>query len=106
MNRGGYKPGDHWVTCDVCGFNYRQSMMRKRWDNLIVCPYDFELRHPQDFVRAVKDDISAKGLVRVEPADSFIGVCTNRSAVAGVAIAGCAIVGTTNNNNAIPTATF
>jgi hypothetical protein len=46
-----------WGICDVCGFRYRLSSMRKRWDSLIVCDADFEERHPQEFVRAVRDKI-------------------------------------------------
>jgi hypothetical protein len=44
------------------------------WDNLVVCPNDWEPRHPQDFVRGREDDTSAKGLVRPEPPDQFIEV--------------------------------
>lgn len=67
-----YIPGDHWVVCDVCGFEYRQSQIRVRWDGLAVCPEDYEARHPQDFVKARKEDISAKGIVRPEPDPVYI----------------------------------
>lgn len=33
--------------------------MRMRWDNLFVCKEDWEIRHPQDFVRGVPDDMRA-----------------------------------------------
>lgn len=52
-----YIPGDFWRVCDVCGFRYRASETRKRWDGLMVCKADFETRHPQDGVRAVRDRI-------------------------------------------------
>jgi len=68
----GWKSGQHWVHCDVCGFIYRQTKMRLRWDNLVVCPKDFERRQPQDFVKGRKEDVAAKGLVRTEPEDTFI----------------------------------
>ena len=99
MSRGhskypGFKSGNHWVVCDVCGFDYRSSDMRKRWDGLVVCKEDFELRHPQDFVRARQDKIAAQGLVRPSPDNAFVtAVCTTRSAVVGIAVIGCAIVG-------------
>ena len=64
---GPYIPGDHWVTCDRCGFTYRNSVMRQEWTGLVVCPQDFEMRHPQDFVRSVQEDTSAKGHVRSDP---------------------------------------
>lgn len=52
----GWRRGDHWVCCDVCGFDYRASQIRIRWDGMAVCPQDYEERHPQDFLRARKDD--------------------------------------------------
>lgn len=51
----GYRPGDHWMVCDRCGFDYRFSQMRKTWDGLWVCHKDWEPRHPQDFVRGKSD---------------------------------------------------
>jgi hypothetical protein len=33
-------------------------LSKRRWDGLIVCPKDFEHRHPQDFVRARADKIA------------------------------------------------
>ncbi len=65
----GYIPGDHWVTCDRCGFDVRSSRARKTWDGLVVCPDDWEPRHPQDFVRGREDRQAAQGLVRPEPAE-------------------------------------
>lgn len=55
----GFVPGDHWVECPVCGFDYRSSEMRRRWDGQWVCKDDWETRHPQDFVRGRADKISA-----------------------------------------------
>jgi len=49
------KISDWNAICDVCGFKYKASELRKRWDNLMVCEKDFEHRHPQDFLRAVPD---------------------------------------------------
>jgi hypothetical protein len=58
-NKGGeYIPGDHWLVCDSCGLDYRRSVMRLRWDNMMVCPKDFEPRHPQEFVRGIKEKIA------------------------------------------------
>lgn len=51
----GFKPGDYWMVCDVCGFDYRRSEMSQRWDRLWVCKKDYETKHPQDFVKGVKD---------------------------------------------------
>ena len=46
---------DYWMRCDVCGFDYRRSQMRQRWDGLWTCHKDWEPRHPQDFVKGRPD---------------------------------------------------
>jgi len=95
----GYQPGNHWGICDICGFAYRNSQLKKTWDNKVVCDADFEVRHPQDFVRSKEDDQSPKGLVRTEPADVFItnnfptDGCTDLTSTAGDAVAGCLTAG-------------
>lgn len=50
-----YRPGDYWIVCDECGLDYRKSETRKRYDNAIVCKDCWEPRHPQEFVRAIRD---------------------------------------------------
>jgi len=67
----GFEAGNHWVQCDRCAAAIRAEDALETWDNLIVCPDDWEIRHPQDFVRGRYDDIRAKGLVRSEAADVF-----------------------------------
>lgn len=52
------KLGDWNAICDVCGLKFKASMLRKRWDNLMVCEADYELRHPQDFLRVPKENTS------------------------------------------------
>ena len=49
------KVGDHNAWCDVCGFKFKSSELSKRWDGMMVCSEDMELRHPQDLIRAVKE---------------------------------------------------
>lgn len=44
--------GDSNAICDCCGFKFKQSQLRKRWDGAMVCAADYETRHPQDFVKA------------------------------------------------------
>ena len=43
--------GNWNAICDVCGFKYKASELQKRWDGVMVCPADFEQRHPQDLIR-------------------------------------------------------
>lgn len=68
--------------------------MRKRWDGAIVCPKDFELRNPQDFVRGIRDNQSVS-VARPEAPDEFIPFCTpaGSSCICGWAMTGCAVVG-------------
>ena len=93
-NGNGYKPGEHYGVCQSCGLEVLASKLRRRWDGLLVCPDDWEPRHPQEFVRGTTDKIAATGNVSPEPPDVFVtGICTTRSAKAGCAVAGCAIAG-------------
>ena len=66
-----YKAGEWNVTCDVCSKKIKSGQARKRWDGFIVCPYDFEQRHLQDFVRARQDKISVP-FTRPRPVDVFV----------------------------------
>lgn len=65
-----YVSGSHNVTCDVCSRKIKSGQARKRWDGFIVCPDDYETRHPQDFVRARQDKISVP-FTRPRPPDAF-----------------------------------
>lgn len=50
-----YKHGDYNVICDRCGFKYKASETKLEWTGFLVCRTCYEERHPQDFVRGVKD---------------------------------------------------
>lgn len=67
-----YKRGPWNVVCDVCGFEFHSHELHKRWDGLMVCRDDWEPRHPQDFVRSVKE--STIPWSRPEPAEVFVEV--------------------------------
>jgi len=43
--------GDSNGVCDVCGFDFKHSTLRKRWDGAMVCGKDWEARHPQDMIK-------------------------------------------------------
>lgn len=66
-----YDKGDWIADCDVCGRKYKASALNERWDGLMCCDDDWEIRQPQDFVRGVPDTQIAPWL-RPEPADQFI----------------------------------
>ena len=50
-----FKHGDYNAFCDVCGFKYKASELRKRWDGMMCCKDDWEPRHPQEFLRSVPE---------------------------------------------------
>jgi hypothetical protein len=77
-----YDHGDWIADCDICGRKYKASQLIKRWDGLMCCEDDWEIRQPQDFVRGVADTQIAPWL-RPEPTDSFIRDYKNNKLVNG-----------------------
>lgn len=74
MSRGwSYKSGDWWVSCDICSKQTRASEIKKRWDGFLVCPDDFEHRHPQDLIRVRQDRISVP-FSRPDPEEIYVAV--------------------------------
>lgn len=63
-----YKPGAWNAICDVCGFKYKSDELRKRWDGMMVCKKDFEVKHPTLFQRSRKEK-SGVPWSRPEPED-------------------------------------
>jgi hypothetical protein len=72
---------------------YASDEVRKRWDGLIVCPSDWESKHPQLSIRIPKERIGVP-FARPGPEDVFATgtECTlwGRSAYADLAQADCA----------------
>ncbi len=99
MSQGGnsgnyFKAGDWNAICDLCGFRYKASELKKNWKGEMVCPSDFELRHPQEFVRVRPEKISVPW-ARPE-SDLFVGPACfiwDSSGYTGLGIVGCAQVG-------------
>jgi len=58
MKKAFFISGEWNVTCDVCSKKIKAHEAKQRWDGFIVCPEDFEHRHPQDFVKAHTDKIT------------------------------------------------
>lgn len=54
-----YIPGDNLLISDRSGRVIRRSEARVQWDGLVVHESEWEARHPQEFVRAMKEDIVA-----------------------------------------------
>lgn len=71
--------GDSNAICDCCGFKYKQSQLRKRWDGAMVCDADFEVRHPQDFIKARPERNNIKD-PRPEPEIRYVAIGENTAA--------------------------
>ena len=68
-----YDKGDWKADCDVCGRTYHASQLTQRWDGLMCCRNDWEIRQPQDFVRGVPDT-QITPWSRPEPNNQFIEI--------------------------------
>ena len=66
-----YDKGNWKAICDVCGRLYKATMLQKRWDGLMCCDDDWEIRQPQDFVKGQADHQIAPWL-RDESSNNFI----------------------------------
>jgi hypothetical protein len=95
-NRNYFLDGAHNVHCDVCGFKFKSTDIKKRWDGLMVCVEDWEMDHPQKFLR-VPEDRQTVPYVRKQNDDTFLTICYiwARSAYADMGTADCMIVGNT-----------
>lgn len=91
-----WKSGSWNALCDVCGFKFKAETLKLRWDGLMCCAADWEIRHPQELIRPIPDQ-SKLPWTRPEATDTFIAKCTVNgiSAIAGLAVAGCSVVGRT-----------
>ncbi len=66
-----FKKHDPRATCQICGFDFNRSALRKNWRGLWVCPQDWEPRNEADFVRGVKDKQQIRGGAVPPAADIF-----------------------------------
>ena len=53
-----WAPGDHNAICDICGRGFKFSELRKAWDGSYRDDACWEVYHPQNLVKAVKDNPS------------------------------------------------
>lgn len=61
----------NYEICERTGFRVRRGGLVKEWNGTMVRPESFEPRHPQDFVRAIAEQL--EGSPRPEQDDRFIG---------------------------------
>lgn len=85
--------GDWNATCSMCGAKAKASTLVKNWQGFYRHPWHNEPRHPQDFVRGVKDHQTVPWAQ--PPSDIDIQICTfnGLSAIPGYAMPGCSIPG-------------
>lgn len=88
-----YQEGDWNAVCSICGREFKASQLRKHWQGMYRCSDCWEPRHPQDFVKGVKDIQSPPWTQ--PPIDAFTVFCSfnGQSAIPGYAIPGCMIPG-------------
>lgn len=96
--RNSYIPGNWVALCDSCGRKFKALDLQRRWDGLMVCKEDYELRHPSDFLRVQREKIAVAFSRPYPLADVFTGyTCSivEINPVANIATADCARVGIT-----------
>jgi len=88
--------GNYNALCDSCGRKFKALDLQKRWDGLMVCAEDYELRHESDFLRVQKEKITVPFSRPYPAADVYIGyICSivEIRPLADIATADCARVG-------------
>lgn len=93
MAKSHYIPGEWNLCCDVCNKKIKAHEARMRWDGFIVCPTDFEARHPQDFVKAKSDKITVAFTRPAYTPEYFICTLEQSRGIAGLGVAGCLVAG-------------
>jgi len=77
--------GDWNAVCFQCGRKRKASTMVKHWQGYWVCPEHWEARHPQDFVRGIKDIMTPPW---VQPMSDTFGYAVSSGATGGAAGSG------------------
>lgn len=72
MKKTWFRSGQWDVICDVCGFAFKNTELKLRWDGLMVCDSDWESRHPQEMIRPIPDQ-NKLPWTRPDPPDVEIG---------------------------------
>ena len=57
-NQNTYIHGDWNALCDICGFKFKASDLKKNSDGYMVCKEDWEPEHPSDTFKAPTEDQS------------------------------------------------
>jgi hypothetical protein len=84
------KLGDWNCLCDICGFKFKGSELRPRWDGFMCCKDDWEPRPKQEFIRGIKEKQSTP-FSRPDPTEGRNG--SYAGAIPGYALAGEVVPG-------------
>lgn len=90
--RADYLALGQWnVQCSMCGRKRKSGEVVQNWQGLWRCPEHNEIRHPQDFVRAIAD-VQVPAFVQTATYN-FVGVCDPEgiTAISDYAVSDCAI---------------
>ncbi len=83
-------PGGGWkVSCMRCGFWFPSTEIKKEWTGLLVCPKDYEPRHPQTLIKTHGEQAFPTFVSK--DTDVFVGYCdvATRSGYADLGTADC-----------------
>ncbi len=64
--------GNWNALCDSCGRKFKALDLQRRWDGLMVCKEDYEIRHPSDFLRVQTEKIAVDFVRPYPEEDVFI----------------------------------
>lgn len=67
-----FRIGDHAAICDACGAKFYASELKRRWDGMMVCRSDFEIKHPQLEIKSIPETKQVPPWVRPPAQDNFI----------------------------------
>jgi UDP-N-acetylenolpyruvoylglucosamine reductase len=76
MSNDNFVLGDSNAICDECGWKYKRSQLKKRWDGLLVCAKDYEERHEQDSIKIRPERNNVKD-ARTEPSPHYVAIGEN-----------------------------
>ena len=88
-----YQPGDWNAVCSMCGRKRKASDLVRNWQGLYRCKDHNEERHPQDFVRGVREVVTVPWAQPMTDIDIYVCDINGRSAVPGRSIPGCMMPG-------------
>lgn len=91
-NRADYYERGSWnVRCSMCGQKYKAGELRKHWQGAYRCEACFEVRHPQDFVRAGPPPSVPAFVQAPQPTEVLFCTPNGISAISDFAVADCAV---------------